>query len=133
MQKSVTKYFAAADAAIISGGFIKDGKIPSAYKGAVSAFGASLIMSGPVPTIQFYMADSDKRDTESPKIVEAIAKIIDPKWHAAKLKEEIMALEKNRPGLYALKKKIVDAAIALKIMMRTYEFVKEEKTNTQNQ
>ncbi len=135
MQKSVTKYFKAADAAINNVSIANNGKIQSAYKGAVSAFGASLVMSGPVPTLQFYMAESTKRDAESSKIVEAIAKTISPEWDAEILKNEVMKLERDRAGLYALKKKIVDAAIALKIMMRTYEFVKEkkEKPDTQNQ
>lgn len=133
MQKSVTKYFVAANDAINSGGFLNDNKnIPSAYKGAVSAFGASIIMSGLVPTMQFYMADSEnKRDTESIKIVTAIARIINPQdTTAEKLKQEVLNTANNPSAQYALKKKITDAAIALKIMMRTYHF--EKPTNAEN-
>lgn len=121
MQKSVTKYFAAAESSIVSGGFInREGKIPSAYKGAVSAFGASLIMSGLIPTLQFYMNSSENRDADSGKIINAIASIL--KYpNAEALKADVMQTT-GRGNLNEKKKKIVDAAIALKIMLRTYEF-----------
>jgi CRISPR-associated protein Cmr5 len=122
MQKSVTKYFAAADAALSSSGILENGIIKSAYKGAVSAFGASLIMSGLVPTIQFYMAESDKRSSDGKKIVTAIAKTIEPGSDAEKLKKKVMEAQGKRAELLRLKKQITDAAIALKIMMRTYTF-----------
>lgn len=129
MQKSVTKYFNAANTAIQTGGFINaNGKIPSAYKGAISSFGASIVMSGLIPTIQFYLADSENRLTDSRKIVDAIAKTINPLTGTPEiLQQNILMLNQgnNRSGLFILKKQIIDAAIALKIMMRTYQFESE--------
>jgi len=127
MQKSVTKYFTAADNAIQSCGFINaNGQIPAAYKGAISSFGASIVMSGLIPTIQFYMASSQNRLTDSMKIVEAIAKIINtanPSPDA--LQQSVLSASNNAANLFILKKQIIDAAIALKIMMRTYQFESE--------
>jgi CRISPR/Cas system CMR-associated protein Cmr5 small subunit len=66
--KTVNNYLLNADAAIKNSGISEDGKkIKSAYKGAVSSFGASIVMSGLVPTIQFYLGESDKRDADSKK------------------------------------------------------------------
>lgn len=126
--KNVDKYLKAADEAIKSTSIEKDGVIKKAYKGAVSAFGASIIMSGLVPTIQFYMEASDNRDSDTKKIVDAIAKIIyhdSTQQNAGYLKEEIMRHHNNRQELDRLKRKVTDAAIALKIMMRSYRFTKE--------
>jgi CRISPR-associated protein Cmr5 len=122
--KSVNKYLEKADKAIKDSNIAEKNKIPKAYKGAVSSFGASIIMSGLVPTIQFYMADSERRDSDSKKIVEAIARIIysESTHFAEKLKDDVMSKINNRAELNSLKKKIIDAAIALKIMMRSYHF-----------
>jgi len=134
MQKTVTKYFEKADEAIKK--FIVTSKkgspatdanvIESAYKGAVSSFGAGVVMSGIIPTIQFYMASSERRDTDSQKIVNSIAHILG--YESAKaLKDAIMKTADKRVENQEMKRKVCDAAIALKIMMRSYEFVKTEK------
>jgi len=132
--KSVDKYLLYADKAIKSSNIATGNTIPAAYKGAVSSFGASLIMSGLVPTMQFFMSESDKRDSDSRKIIEAIAQIIDPSGStdAEGLKTRVMiALGINNPQtrrveIKNLKVKIINAAIALKIMMRSYRFSGDE-------
>lgn len=130
MQKTVTKYFERADEAIKQ--FIARDKkgnpapIESAYKGAVSSFGAGVVMSGIIPTVQFYMASSDKRLTDSQKIVNSIAYILGYE-NGYKLKDAIMETVDDRSKNQEMKRKVCDAAIALKVMMRSYEFVKTEK------
>jgi hypothetical protein len=47
-----------------------------------------------------------------------------------KMKTDIMANINNRVELNKLKKKITDAAVALKIMMRSYQFSKDNESTT---
>lgn len=117
-----------AEAAIVRSGIAENNKVASSYKGAISSFGASLIMSGLIPTIQFYMSDSSNRDSDHSKIINAIAMIIyeSPNDNVAHLKQEVMRAT-NRIEINKLRKKIADAAIALKIMLRTCEFQKTEE------
>lgn len=139
--ENVNRYLKQADEAIIKAKIAqsinKDGVIgtsyvvPSAYKGAISSFGASLVMSGLVPTIQFYMADSDNRESDHRSIIEAIAQIIyGSDSNAEHLKSQVMLRINNKADLNALRRKIADAAIALKIMLRTYHFEKETDKST---
>lgn len=118
-----------ADAALLSTGIASKGVVPSAYKGAVSAFGASLVTSGLIPTLQFYMAHSDNRDADYQKILAAIARIVGQDNSTMEnLKSQVMATigienaATRRLVTNQLKKKIIQAAIALKIMMRSYTF-----------
>lgn len=128
MHKSIHSKLVAADAALKSTGIAENEKIKSAYKGAVASFGASIIMSDLVPTIQFYLNESENRETNSLKIVQCIASIAGYN-NEGEMKTAMMNasdLQTKR----ALKRKICDAAIAMKIMMRSYEFVKTENVDT---
>lgn len=126
--KPTSIYLIRANEAIAHKHFVENGVIPKAYKGAVSAFGASLIMSGLVPTIQYYLSGSENRGSESKKIVEAIAYIIyNDEATAEQLKNEIISSMGNKAALLKLRHKITDAAIALKIMMRSFRFSKDEE------
>lgn len=124
--KGYQKYFDAADKAIPTNQIAtqKGTKmvIKSSYKGAVSSFSASLIMSGLIPTLQFYSAESDKRDANYGKILDAVANILNTTKED--LKKQALAAKSNKER-FKLKKDITDAAVALKIMMRSYEFVKD--------
>ncbi len=126
--KTNIQFLQKAESVIVRSGIAENNKVPSSYKGAISSFGASLIMSGLIPTIQFYMADSTNRDSDHSKIIKAIAMIIyeSPNDNAAHLKDEVMKAT-NRMEINKLRKKIADAAIALKIMLRTCEFQKTEE------
>lgn len=126
--KTNNRYLQKADVAICKAKIAENNKVPSSYKGAISSFGASLIMSKLVPTIQFYMSDSTNRDSDHSKIIEAIAMIIynSPNDNAINLKNEVLRIATDRVELNKLRNKIADAAIALKIMLRTYEFQKKE-------
>lgn len=140
--KTINRYLQKADAAIISTEIAKNTvshveglpvtpiyKVPSSYKGAISSFGASLIMSGLIPTIQFFMSDSNNRDSDHSKIIAAIAKIIyeSPNDNADFMKNEVLRLADNNIERNKLRNKIADAAIALKIMLRTYQFQQKEE------
>lgn len=124
--KGYQKYFEAADKAIIDNkiatGEDDNKTIKSSYKGAVSSFAASLIMSGLIPTLQFYATQTDKRDANYGLILDAVADILNTTKENLK-KQALNA--KNNKERFKLKKDITNAAVALKIMMRSYEFVKD--------
>lgn len=126
--KTNNRYLQKADLAIGLAEIAENNKVPSSYKGAISSFGASLIMSGMIPTIQFYMSDSTNRDSDHSKIIEAISMIIydNPNNNAIHLKNEVLRIATDRVEQKKMRNKIADAAIALKIMLRTYEFQKKE-------
>ncbi len=126
--KSVDRYLKIADEAIRNKGIAMNNIVPGAYNGAISSFGASIVMSGVVPTIQFYLSDSDNRDSDTRKIIEAIAQIIynSPDAGAEMLRQDVLHHINDRNERNRLRNNIVDAAIALKIMLRTYSFSKEE-------
>ena len=127
--KTVNNYLKKADQAIKDTQIAVNGKIPTAYKGAVSSFGASIVMSGLVPTIQFYLGNSERKEADTMKILEAIARVVytDGACTAERMKTEIMANINNRVEMNKHKKKITDAAIALKIMMRSYQFSDDDE------
>jgi CRISPR-associated protein Cmr5 len=122
--KAVNRLLGAAQAAIIRNGILKtNDTIDDVYKGYVSSFGASVIMSGLAPALAFY-EDDEKRK----KILNAIAQISTgiENIKGKQLFDDYKS-GKTRQELRAATEKIINASIALKIVMRTYRFV-----NTQN-
>jgi hypothetical protein len=101
--------------------------IKSNYDGKVSGFGISVALSGLLPTIAMYFNDSGEVKTKP--VLELIAKIIlkDKEYKllsdatAKGLLEHALTFEKNEAGLKVLKKYVLEAAIALKQIVRTYE------------
>lgn len=124
--KAAEKYFKKADEAIIALNFPDaQGIIDKEKKGYVSSFGASVIQSGLLPALAFSLrSDSDAQGRD--KIIDAIAQILgktDGKTlliEAIRLKQE----KENTTAFDQLKTQIINASIALKLMMRTYEFSK---------
>ena len=73
------------------------------------------------------MAFSLRPDSDAPrrdKIVEAIAQILGKTDGKTLLKEAIRLKQENTTAFDQLKTQIINASIALKLMMRTYEFSK---------
>jgi len=99
----------------------KNGKIPSAYNGYISSFGASIIQSGLKPTLALFenrQANTKEDKTILPKL---ILKILDENTTETSLLRYVI---NNNEEL--LKPKIIDIAIALKLSIRTFELDKGE-------
>lgn len=98
--------------------------LKSNYDGKISAFGVSVAISGLRPTIAMYHNDSG--DVKTKPILELIANIIAEDKEYEKIKESSLdvflkhALD-EKTDLTKLKKYVLDAAIALKQVIRTYE------------
>jgi CRISPR-associated protein Cmr5 len=117
--KSVNKLLGSADRLIQSSEFYdrKTATIEEVYKGYVASLGATVIMSGLVPTLAFYIEDPKRK-----KVMDVVARLAGENAGATALLNLYKA-EQNRDVLRMATERIVNASIALKIMMRTYKFV----------
>ena len=119
-------------------------EVPKEFKGYISAFGASIIQAGLIPTLAFY-SDKDA-DAKSDRwiLLQALAELIGKqrewreKWQLEDgqdvderiLLDYALSLQKdtddkwqkgrNQKEFRRLKAIIIDAAIALKLALRTY-------------
>ncbi len=88
------------------------------YDGYLAGFGPAVITSGLIQTLATYAAD-DKRK----KVLDAIAEVaaISSTTTADKLLAVCLDSHSNKPQLNIWRNKIIDASIALKMMIRTYK------------
>jgi len=99
-----------------------------AYNGAIAAFGAALIQSGLLTTLAMYKHDSG--DASRPKIMDALFRMIKhhhigiptPTENESDLLE--YALHHYQTHLPLIEKRVTEAAIALKLALRTFKLIK---------
>lgn len=99
-----------------------DGKVPKEYNGYISAFGAGIIQSGLKPTVAIYENEQASTKSEKYKLTRIILKIIDKNSQETSLLRYIINSNQNEK---LLKEKIKDAAIAVKLAIRTFELTKD--------
>ncbi len=100
-----------------------DGSIPKEFNGYVSSLGASLISAGLLPTIIFFSQKGDSNDRH--KIVKCLEFILRKNFDDALKRDvslimEIKTLVQNQKSTALLEKQLTDAAIALKLAIRTF-------------
>lgn len=106
------------------------GKIKNKMKGYVSSFGGSIVQSGIATACVAFLGDDNKKH-----IVEAIysicKKVNSSVYTEAKLEDrkKISTADISSP---TFRKDMAEAAVALKLAMRTYKFV-DDKTETNEQ
>ena len=146
--KTINKYLVAATIAIRDCKISVDGKtINDVYKGYVSSFGAMVINNGLPATLAIYLRTDGNKKGDSDKIVDAIANMLggfelteDEKMKnnqkdvnkpiitiGKKLLAQSCDVEKELDKSRLLKEDVIDASIALKLMMRTYRFIETDK------
>lgn len=96
--------------------------IPSEFNGYISAFGAAIIQSGLLPAMAFYMNKKSQPKSERGQLINAIAVMLD-KADGNELFTECKKLQEKEEQLDVLKRKIIESAIALKLVIRTYKLV----------
>lgn len=144
-----------ADKALNDAGILVNGKVPQEYLGYVAAFGATVINMGIESALLYYKKDeqkylSDKEDYEKNpiKYKENISKVYRVKvvialTHILKeskefgetqidLVEWVRASKDNTLELYNKTGKIVNASVALKLMIRTYPIQKNNDEQQEN-
>lgn len=136
--KQVNSWLSNANKAIQQHIIEKPGKINSLYKGYVSSLGAMIIQNGLSAALAINMKSDDKLRN---KMVESIAFILNSSgkitysskgnYTGQTLLNESCTADKDNDirKLRLLKNDVLDAATALKLMMRTYEFVEIKNEN----
>ena len=108
MKKRIENYIPSALNALEEVGIVKNGEFPKEYNGYISSFGASIRQAGLLATILFYNAEESGATGDRKKIIKAIEKIIDVN---------------NLQNHLDKKAQIEDAAVALKLAIRTFKKV----------
>jgi hypothetical protein len=101
------------------------GEIKDSYNGQTAALGVTIAMSGLRPALAIYQKDTGECDRI--QILNAIAFMNDIVSERGEKPGETLfrkVLQCNDEELKDLKKKIIDSAIALKQVIRTYKLVK---------
>lgn len=121
-KRRIEKYLPKAIKLIENGGFLKDKEIPGVYNGYISSFGASIIQSGLLATSAFYENQQSKSEQNREKVTKVILKLIDEKANTGRLFDYLQK-KKITPELTD---KIRDAAVALKLGIRTFKLADKE-------
>lgn len=129
MKKQIEKYIPVAVDAVVETPLCKDMKVSSEYKGYISALGASLMQSGLLPTLAFYSRNTEIANTNEDRslVLKAILHILKAHNRVGNSTNLFSyACELQTKGyveqLSILQQDITDAAIALKLAIRTFEF-----------
>jgi len=99
-----------------------DGKIPSAYNGYISSFGASVMQSGLLPTLALFEKKDAPTKEDKSKLTSLILKMLDNKTQEETLLSYV--LHNNNE---IIKSKILDISIAIKLSIRTFKLEKGTK------
>lgn len=130
-QDKVNKMLKNAAEALCTKEIVKHDTVSDGYDSAIAAFGPTVIMSGLMPSLAFYCAEGkdDKRKADKSKVIDAIALVLKDKYGKNDHKELLKyCLEHNGKASRAkITQDIVDASVALKIMVRTYKIKKDNE------
>jgi hypothetical protein len=103
---------------IVDNGRVKNGSI----EGYISSFGANVINIDLLPTIAVYMQEPNHK-----KVIEAIAQTLYGNDMSKNNAERLFAFLKAQGGANrSIKEEIINASVALKIMIRTFEIIKKQ-------
>ena len=90
----------------IQNNLAKNGAVKKVYQGYLASFGPTVISSGLTQTLAFYSADSEKN-----QVIKMMFDILDME----------LDLQNTNYKDYAIKNKILEANIACKLAIRTFE------------
>jgi len=98
--------------------------IKDSYNGQTAALGVTIAMTGLLPALAIYQKQTD--DCDKMQILNAIALMMNVGMEAEKPGEDLFRymLNCSEEQLKKYKKEIIDCAIALKQVIRTYKLVK---------
>jgi CRISPR-associated protein Cmr5 len=108
-------------AAASSGGIKKE------YKGYISSLGASLIMSGLIPTMAFYSSKENSAKAERWKVLDWVFNILKKTNDYSNINPKLTLFEYARQtdtNKKKLERDIREVSIALKLCIRTFELTK---------
>lgn len=95
---------------------VNNGKIDKVYQGYLASFGPTVIASGLLQTVMFYSADKKKN-----KVIEIMFDLIKNDLPTKYTNMQDMLVENKNHKNYIIKNKILEANIACKLSIRTFE------------
>ena len=95
----------------------KQGEIAKGINGLVAAFSVSIATIGLLPAAMYYYSDEKKRRP----VLELVAKTYYKNPEGGDLAQALLKEIRNNPADAALRQRIVDCAIGLKYIVRTYD------------
>ena len=124
-QFKINSMLKAANDALLKCEIVKVDTVVDGYDSAIAAFGPAVVQSGLMPALAFYCAagKEDKRKTDKSKIIKAISMVLFEKYGKHDEKELFnycLEHNSNKMEKEKLTEDIVNASIALKIMVRTF-------------
>lgn len=107
-------------------------KIHREFNGYISSFGASIVQSGLISTVAFFCIKNSNSNRDRQKITELILKIIlkhkeEQENKYENLLQYVLESDKNNE-LNLVKEEIINAAIAVKLSMRVFEFTGNDES-----
>lgn len=98
--------------------------LDNAFDGHIAGFGPTVIMSGLIPTISTYLSSRKKT-------IEAIVKVaqLENMNNAQSVLSYCIENHNNKQVLNHIKEQLINASIALKLIIRTYNLNLEENEN----
>lgn len=103
-----------------------DGVIPKEYNGYISSFGAAILQSGLKAAVAFNENSNSSSQQDRRPLMRAILEIISNKEIDQNSQERLLDYVLKNDSV-ALKNKIIDAATALKLAIRTFKLTGEDE------
>ena len=108
--------------------FVKNSnEISKEYQSYISSFGASVMQSGLLPALYFNHNTESQSAKDRKKLMNVIYKTLQEKYrilhHNVPQERDLLEYAKNHPDLRKLQKEILDAATAVKLVIRTYKLI----------
>ena len=110
-KKRIETYIPQVLDALIDLKIAENGQIPKQFNGYIASFGASIRQAGLLATVLFYKNEQSNAEENRALVVKAIEKIIG---------SEII---QNNSVQQDIRQKVEDAAVALKLSVRTFKLV----------
>jgi CRISPR/Cas system CMR-associated protein Cmr5 small subunit len=129
--KAVNNLLPAADKAVENYKDITERKgdtiigIKEIYKNYTAQLCVSIVQAGLLPALAYFREDTDSKDGKSSYVLHVVAKTLGYE-DADKLIEKVQSPDTDKASQRLLKQKVVNAAIALKIILKTYPIIKKE-------
>ncbi len=104
----------------------KAGKIAKEYKGYIASLGASIIMSGLIPTLAFYSSKENSAKGDRSQVLRWITNIlkIQAPYNRSTLTDLFKYAREGTTDCKRLEQDILDVSVALKLCIRTFELTK---------
>ncbi len=98
---------------------IKNNSVASEFKGYISTFGAGIVQNGLLSTLAFYENKSANTNEDRSSLLKAIFYLIDKK-SMEEFEESLLKYVLEKDDRDYIKEEIVNAAIAIKLALRTF-------------